>query len=146
VGTRRGDIYVGEIAGLTVRTVKTLKAHNKRISSISVSPERQLASSAVNENAVRLWSLENFEQIGTLDHSGPVNAVAFSPRGSLLATATEDGKIVFWDRNVLKSIETIQQDSPVKHVAFDPSGNRLATVSKDSEIQLWSVQYETRDA
>lgn len=146
VGTRRGDIHVGKIEGLTVRTVKTFKAHSKRISSISVGPERQFASSATDDNTVRLWSLESFEQVGTLEHSGPVNAVAFSPRGSLLATATEDGKIVFWDRNALKSIETIQQDSPVKHIVFDPSGSRLATVSNDTEIQLWSIQYETSDA
>ncbi len=56
--------------------------HSQAINSVAFHPHQEILASASDDNLVKLWSIENGQNICSLEgHSDHVLCVAFSPNG-----------------------------------------------------------------
>ncbi|MCD6533745.1 MAG: WD40 repeat domain-containing protein [Deltaproteobacteria bacterium] len=79
-----------------------LSGHQGLVWSIAFSPDSRLLISGSNDHSVRLWDVENSQQIQILEgHLDDVNSVAFSPDGLLAASASDDRTVRIWDLSLL---------------------------------------------
>ena len=118
-----------------------------RINTVAFSPDgRWLASGSgrfsdrhKEDDAVRLWRLENRQCVATLPgHTDSVNAVAFSPDGRLLASGSADRSARLWRLENRQCVETLAgHTGSVNAVAFSPDGRWLASGCDDGVV-LWS--------
>jgi WD40 repeat protein len=127
------------------------KAHQKPVSSVSLSPDSQTIATAGEDATIKLWRLDG-TLLNTLKaHKGVPTSVNFSPNGQLLVSASKEisvadsvGEIVIWDR-AGRLIQTVthfkdQQLGDVESVSFSPDGEWLAAAdSRDNSIKLWRV-------
>ncbi len=95
-GTGGMQIWNGE-TGEHVETINDF-ADNREIRTVAINPDRRLLASGGGDAMVRLWDLETFEELDTLElHFGRLHTVTFSADGLTLATSANDTKLGIWD-------------------------------------------------
>lgn len=104
---------------------------NEYASSLAFSADSKVLATATGYLAkgVRLWSLETFALVRTLD--GPSKHVAFSSDGRFVATAG-DGTVRLFRRLTGEQLRDIKGDI----VTFSPDGRVLATAGEDKKVRL----------
>jgi WD40 repeat protein len=71
---------------------------------LSFSPDgRFLASTALFDNAAKLWDVEARKELAAMQLENSMTGVAFSPDGKTLATSGYDGKLRLWDVSYLQA-------------------------------------------
>lgn len=71
--------------------VATLGGYVKGVNALTFSPDgRRLATGSSDHDAIRLWSVENWQDVLTLDGSGFFNLPTFSPDGNVLGAAVRN--------------------------------------------------------
>lgn len=126
----------------TLTETQRLKGHRAPVFALAWSPDSaRLASSAMDENTVRLWDAANGRLARTLNvGSGWVRSVVFSPDGQLLASGGTDNIIRLW--NAASGAELRQLSGHTDWIgglAFSPDGATLASAARDGTVRLWDV-------
>ncbi len=98
-GTREGMVKVWRLP--TLREVKQFPAHSGTASALNAlvfSPDsRHLATAGENEEAVKIWEVDTWQELVTLDHPGEILwQLAFSTDGSQLSARNSQGDALFW--------------------------------------------------
>ena len=122
------------------RELRTHKAHNHGVTSLTFSPDGKRLASGSDDKTVKIWDTESGREILTLaGHHWRIKSVAFSPTENWLASAS-GLTVTVWDA---KSGEEVRSRSShnddVNSVAFSPDGKRLASGSDDHTIKLWEI-------
>ncbi len=92
------------------------------------------------DGAVKIWSVEDWHLIHTLEPVGRVLNMEFSPDGKYLVTSNRRGDVLLWDVTGGRLVGLFRgHSSQVFKVAFSPDGQRLATASADQTIGLSEV-------
>jgi hypothetical protein len=109
--------------------------------------EKILASQS--EGKVKLWSLDTYVEIDTLETPGAwIWSAAFSPDGKTIVTGGSNG-VTFWDLSTGRQLRRLASDQNVRSLAFSSDGKRLATGGSNngrnqgSSIRLWDVSTVT---
>lgn len=133
-------------------------AHQKPVSSVSLSPDGQTIATAGEDFTVKLWQFSDGTLLKTLKvHKGVPTSVNFSPDGQLLVAASKEvsvansvGEIIVWSR-AGERLQTVthfkdQQLGDIESVSFSPDGEWLAAAdSRDNSIKLWKVIDASRE-
>jgi len=107
---------------------------------LAFSPDGHWLASASWDTRVRLWNLDNLDEIipPLRAHSGAAWSVAFSPDSRTLATGGNDATIKLWNLPSLQQTATLRGHiGPVDGLAFLRDGTLLASSSGDGTARLW---------
>lgn len=136
-------------AGVNIRNVATLDAHNASVWDVTFSPVDALVATCGNDNTVRLWELEELPELYELarfvDHHEPVYSLSFSHDGQLLASASHDNSVHLRDIQRIKNtgiadaIVPLLHSSHVYSVRFSPNAELVASASRDSTVRVWRI-------
>jgi len=123
-----------------VETLTLDTGMNFQINTVAISLDNQTLASGGDGRAVRIWSLNQLQEIASLGgHSHPVNSVAFGGN-NLLASGSDDRTVKLWDLTKFEQILTFTGHTGfVKQVCFSPSGEIIASASWDKTVKLWDV-------
>lgn len=126
----------------TYREMVLLTGHTEVVRAIAFSPDGKTLASGARDATVKLWNVENGENIATfVKNAIGVESVAFSPNGKMLAAGTEGGPIKLWDVENGQNLATFKGETPrVFSVAFSPNGKTIASGGEDNTIKLWDVE------
>ncbi|MCT7973012.1 NACHT and WD repeat domain-containing protein, partial [Laspinema olomoucense] len=121
---------------------KRLEIHQESVNSIAFSPDGKTLASGGDDNTIKLWNVETWEEIYTLPgHQDSVWSIAFSPDGKTLASGSKDKTIKLWNVETWEEIHTLPgHQNSVWSIAFSPDGKTLASGSEDKTIKLWNVE------
>lgn len=103
---------------------------------------RWLAASNM-DGTLRIWSLEDWTLLRTLQISAGMNNLAFRHDGQLLAAAADDSTLRLWDLQTgdeLPWIGGLPQQA--LSVAFHPDGTQLAAGCADGSLGVWRLSGE----
>lgn len=112
------------------KPTRTIKAHERWIRRVSVSPDRTIVASIADDMIGKLWNVESGELIHKLEDHKPetpdhypsmLYAVAFSPDGKWLATADKVGHIAVWE--VASGKQAAELEAPGMYT-WDPKARR----------------------
>ncbi|MDQ1460786.1 MAG: hypothetical protein QOI08_2270, partial [Actinomycetota bacterium] len=130
-GNDRGDLRVWDIStGTELRT--QAGAHAGGVTSVAVSPDRELVASSGADGVVRMWRGADLAASASATRQpGAVNDVAFTPAGDVVA-ADNDGTVRFWRPDGSPRRERLVADpsgDAIRSVAVSPDGKTLAAAT-----------------
>ena len=146
----------GEIRGLAVpvrcKSLFTLKAHEKDINSLDVSPNDRFLASGSQDKTTKVYEIEysespargSFKLIGTCKgHKRGVWCVKFGRHEKVLATASGDKTVKLWSLGDFTCIKTFEgHANSVLRVDFLSEGQQLVSCGSDGLVKIWNVRTE----
>lgn len=125
----------------TRKSLHDIQGYTKPINSLSFSPDNAILAAAGDEDAVRLWRMDDGKRVREIkcEQEG-INEVAFSPSGKTLATAGNDRSVKLWNPETGRRSKTLlSHTGKVLSLAFSPDGKTLASGGREGVICLWDV-------
>ena len=118
--------------------------------------EKDIISSAHNNNCVNLWNIKTGEKIGSLNPNShmlnkkrelycAINTISWSPNGKFIACGTTDFTIIIWD--ILSNQTSIikSHNGWISSILWSLDGKKLISASYDHTINLWNVSSKKTD-
>lgn len=135
-------IAIGSQVGGHVWNVRERKiAHfqvpyNKKIYSVSVSPDDRLIVTGGTNVNIHIWDIEGNQKGNPFKgHKNTVRAVAFSKNGKRIISGDRSGQVYLWNLQGNR-IGQIFHSGGIKTIAFSPDDNFIAT-GGDKTVHLW---------
>ena len=142
----------GLTAPARCRSLFTLKAHEKDINSLDVSPNDRFLASGSQDKTAKVYEIEyssspvrgSFKLIGTCNgHKRGVWCVKFGRHEKVLATASGDKTVKLWNLGDFTCIKTFEgHANSVLRVDFLSEGQQLVSSGSDGLVKLWDVRTE----
>ena len=94
------------------------------------------------ENGIKIFDAENFQEIATLEgHTGPIAACKYSPDGRKIVSGAYDKTLKIWDAESFVELATLQGHLDVVYsCSFSPDGRRIISGSWDKTIKIWDTE------
>ena len=123
------------------KELKNLGEHERRVTSVSFSPDGQMIASASEEdNTFKLWNIDGKDPKTLRGHDNWVTSVSFSPDGQIIASA-DDNTVKLWSRDgkELATLKGLDSRSRIRSVSFSQNGTMIAAASEDKPVILWNL-------
>ena len=134
------------------RSLFTLKAHEKDINSLDVSPNDRFLASGSQDKTAKVYEIDystspargSFKLIGTCKgHKRGVWCVKFGGHEKVLATASGDKTVKLWSISDFTCIKTFEgHANSVLRVDFLSEGQQLVSSGSDGLVKIWNVRTE----
>ncbi len=141
-----------------LRSLTTLKIHDKDINSLDVAPNNALLISGSQDRTAKVFTLAysapskangniasaTLKPLATCKgHKRGVWCVRFSPVDRAFATASGDRTIKLWSLNDFTCVKTFEgHTNSVLRVDFLTAGMQLLSTAADGLVKLWNVKDE----
>ena len=136
---RKGQIQIWQVGSLS--QWESIKAHDRPISSLALTPDRKRLLTASLDKTMKLWNLQSKleeKNFDTKNHR--VQSIEFSPNGTSFVTAGADAKILFWDLDQADPVsELLGHQGKVNMIAFGIDGSTLVSGGSDGKWILWDA-------
>ena len=142
----------GLAAPVRCKSLFTLKAHEKDINSLDVSPNDRFLASGSQDKTAKVYGIEystspvrgSFKLIGTCKgHKRGVWSVKFGRQEKVLATASGDKTVKLWSLGDFTCIKTFEgHANSVLRVDFLSEGQQLVSCGSDGLVKIWNVRTE----
>ncbi|XP_062147393.1 protein TORMOZ EMBRYO DEFECTIVE [Alnus glutinosa] len=127
---------------LNLKAKAVVKAHDKDINSLAISPNDSLACSGSQDTTACVWRLPDLVPVVVLKgHKRGIWSVEFSPVDQCVITASGDTTIRIWaipDGSCLKLFEG--HLSSVLRASFLTRGTQFVSCGADGVVKLWTVK------
>lgn len=146
-GANAKDTAALEITALT--TLGAVKAHDKDVNALAVSPNDRFIASASQDKLIKVWHAQSngtgasvLQLAGTCrGHKRGVWAVEFSPVDQCLASASGDKTIKVWSAKDFTCLKTFEgHTASVLNVQFVCAGMQLMSAGADGLVKLWTIK------
>ena len=137
-GGEDGTVTVWDVQNRQVIT--QLEGDADAVYSVAFSPDSRTLASAGFEGQIKLWSVANWELLGTFQNPGTAYTVDFSRDGSALAS-TGHQAVTLWSPESGENIASLTGHTGwVNGVAFSPDGTTIASGGNDSTVRLQNIE------
>ena len=146
IGTSSGTLGTLDVASQKYKTL--LRSHVGSIHSCAIDPNpgRNEFITVSSDGTIRVWSMENFEQLFEFDAPADNSkCLAYQPSSDpsvrRFACGFESGCIRIFDvPNTKMTHEYQQHDGPVEQILYDPvHGRRMYSAGKDGNLCVYDV-------
>lgn len=129
-------LYTPDLADLGL-----LEGHARAVYGLAFSPDGTRLASASHDLTVRLWDIEQAEQVQQFEgHTDLVVAVDWHRAGRLVASGAYDRTVRLWDAATGEAVTVLEGHTDwVSDVAFSPDGSLLASAGYDGTVRVWNV-------
>lgn len=129
----------------SIVTLSAVKAHDKDVNAIAVSPNDRLVASASQDKLIKVWSTNDSKSltlVGTCrGHKRGVWAVEFSPVDQCIASASGDKTVKVWSAKDFSCLKTFEgHTASVLNVQFVCAGMQLVSAGADGLVKLWTIK------
>jgi WD40 repeat protein len=132
---------------LTIFDLKTGKSliplpYRHSALAVEVFDEDKKVISGGEDNALKVWDLEAFVEIATLEgHTNEINAVAIFDDGKKAISASNDRTLKIWDLEELQEVSTLTGHAGmVSSVAVAMDGKSAVSGATDGCINVWNLE------
>ena len=142
----------GLAAPVPCKSLFTLKAHEKDINSLDISPNDRFLASGSQDKTAKVYEIEystspargSFKLIGTCrGHKRGVWCVKFGRHEKVLATASGDKTVKLWSLGDFTCVKTFEgHANSVLRVGFLSEGQQLVSSGSDGLVKLWNIRTE----
>lgn len=124
------------------RSKWTIKAHDKDINAIDVSPNDRQFASASQDRLCKIWDTETGEVVAVLrGHKRGVWSVNFSAFEKVIATSSGDRSVKLWSLNDYSCLKTFEgHTNSVLNCLFLSSGQQIASAGGDGLVKIWTIR------
>ena len=140
LATDDGDGTTIKIWDIQQEQITTLlEGHTADINFVKFSPEGRVLATSSWDGEVELWSVSNWELLGTLHNNG-VAAIDFTPDGKTLASAGSE-EVTLWSVVSGEKVATLQGHTGwIRGVAFSSDGTTLASGGEGGTVRIQNIQ------
>lgn len=134
------------------KSLTTLKAHDKDINSLDVSPNDRLLVSGSQDRTAKIYTItfNGSQKSGSLTllgvckgHKRGVWTVQFGRDERVLATGSGDKTVKLWNIDDFSCIKTFEgHTNSVLRVDFLNAGTQMVSSASDGLLKLWNVRDE----
>lgn len=137
-----------ESKSVTVTTLAAVRAHDKDVNALAVSPNDRLIASASQDKLIKVWHAQTSNGASLLalagtcrGHKRGVWAVEFSPVDQCLASASGDKTVKIWSVKDFSCLKTFEgHTASVLGVQFVCAGMQLVSAGADGLLKLWTIK------
>jgi len=115
--------------------------HQKRLTSVSFSPDGKQILTASADRTARLWDIKGNLLVELRGHERLITSTSFSPDGKKILTASEDRTARLWDikGNLLVEFQKAKNQDNIRNAVFSPDGRQIFTIGLN-KIRLWDTK------
>ena len=127
--------------------LKAFRGHGGSVQAAAILPDGKAVLSASHDGMVRQWSIENYEELRTLQgrvlagHHDAILGAAYSNDQKLVVTASRDRTARTWDVQTGKPEQAFEEGHAylASRAIFFPDARRLLTAAVDNTTRIWDV-------
>lgn len=150
---KKSDVVVTSTPHNTIRfwdakrnlLIEEVKAHTKRISSISVSPDGNFILTTSDDGYIKEWNSQNHKLIKAIfAHPKGVNNAIYSPQGNMIASISNvnDHMIKIWKADTGELLHSLNGDAFINHsISFSPDGKYIVSSGSEENAKVWNLEY-----
>jgi WD40 repeat protein len=144
VGGKDNNLHIFELAGDTLKKVKSVSGHRGAVNSLDFSHDGQHLAAGDQNREVIVWDTKTWERKvnGWVYHTARVNSVSWSPDNRHLATGALDSGIIIWDVESPSTRIVVKNAHPggVNGVLWLDE-KTICSVGQDCMMRSWNVTY-----
>ena len=135
IATVTSDNNTVKLWGLDGQLLRTWQTGQKRITSISFSPDGK--NLVTGDQTLKIWSLDGKLQQTISGNTNNILDIAYSSDGEIIATASGEKIVKLWSNNG-KVSTTIKQSERVSSLSFIPNTHILVTGLEKGDLTFWN--------
>ncbi len=138
-------LVLGDIKGNLLfyngnREIKSIKAHNNKITCLRFSPSGKYIATSSISSTIKIWSTQSFELVSEISNqTSLITDIQFSLDEVFLVFSTNKGKIAIWsmpDKQIINSHQL--HKSWIRSISICPDNLKYATCGDDKKITIFS--------